>query len=80
MIADASKMIKTMMTNNAQPTSSSTSTSSGPPTYESIQRQLDELRLKMMKVEGEADGDERGVLLDSGSTHILRPPSSTEES
>ena len=79
MIADASKMIKTMMTNNAQPSSSSTSTSSGPPTYESIQRQLDELRLKMMKVEGEADGDERGVLLDSGSTHILRPPSSTEE-
>ena len=81
-IQDASKMLKTMMasTAGAQPSSSSTS-SSTIPTYESIQKQLDELKLRAMKVEkhNTADEDEKGVLLDSGSTHVLRPARHEEE-
>ena len=70
---DASKMLKTLMANSSQATSSSTSGSV--PSYESIQKQLDELRLKAMKVEGGGSPGcpEKGVLLDSGSTHVLRP-------
>ncbi|CAE7467875.1 unnamed protein product [Symbiodinium sp. KB8] len=44
--------------------------------------QLDELKLKAMKVDGD-DGpkhvEEKGVLLDSGSTHVLRPAHSEME-
>ena len=70
---DASKMLKTLMANSSQTTSSSTSGSV--PSYESIQKQLDELRLKAMKVEGGGSSGcaDKGVLLDSGSTHVLRP-------
>ena len=70
---DASKMLKTLMANSSQTTSSSTSGSV--PSYESIQKQLDELRLKAMKVEGGGTSgcSDKGVLLDSGSTHVLRP-------
>ena len=46
MLADASKMLKTMMANNP----STSSGSSTVPSYESIQKQLDELRLKAMVV------------------------------
>ena len=81
-IQDASKMLKTMMasTAGAQPSSSSTS-SSTIPTYESIQKQLDELKFRAMKVEKQntADEEEKGVLLDSGSTHVLRPAHHEEE-
>ena len=81
-IQDASKMLKTMMasTAGAQPSSSSTS-SSTIPTYESIQKQLDELKLRAMKVEKQntADEEEKGVLLDSGSTHVLRPARHEQE-
>ena len=68
-IEDASKMLKSMMTNSGLPAASSTSSV---PTYESIQKQLDELKLRAMKVDGELKR-EQGVLLDSGSTHVLRP-------
>ena len=79
MIEDASKMLKTMIASNAGATQSSST--SAVPTYESIQRQLDELKLKAMKVEKRADkeDDEVGVLLDSGSTHVLRPARSEAE-
>ncbi|CAE7852708.1 unnamed protein product, partial [Symbiodinium microadriaticum] len=78
-IADASKMIKSMM---AQSSASSAATpTSGAPTYESIQKQLDELKLRAMKVGAKVEEsvEERGVLLDSGSTHILRPPANDGE-
>ena len=78
-IADASKMIKSMM---AQSSASTPAASSGStPSYESIQRQLDELKLRAMKVGAKAEEvvEERGVLLDSGSTHILRPPANDGE-
>ena len=70
---DASKMLKSLMASSSQATSSSTSGSV--PSYESIQKQLDELRLKAMKVEGGGSPGcpDKGVLLDSGSTHVLRP-------
>ena len=71
---DASKMLKTLMASSG--TTSSPSTATSPPTYESIQRQLDELKLKAMKVDGAETSSTRkesGVLLDSGSTHVLRP-------
>ena len=70
MIADASKMLKSMMASSPTTTTPSSSTA---PTYESIQRQLDELKLRVMKVEKEdSDEEGKGVLLDSGSTHALR--------
>ncbi|CAE7777630.1 GIP [Symbiodinium sp. KB8] len=52
-----------------------------PPTYESIQKQLDEMKLKVLKVKGgpQREDDVRGVLLDSGATHILRPAKSEKE-
>ncbi|CAE7308079.1 RE1, partial [Symbiodinium sp. KB8] len=71
---DASKMLKTLMASSSQATPSSTSSSV--PSYESIQKQLDELKLKAMKVDGGESFksvEEKGVLLDSGSTHVLRP-------
>ncbi|CAE7257247.1 RE1, partial [Symbiodinium sp. CCMP2592] len=113
MLADASKMLKTMMANNPSGTpagsattpsfesiqrqldelrlksmtvdsasrgaSSSTGSSSRPPTYEEIQRQLDSLRLKVMKVTSADGEDKQGTLLDSGSTHVLRPAKDEEE-
>ena len=48
MLADASRMLKSMLAKGE--TSTSTGSSSAP-TYESIQRQLDELRLKALRVE-----------------------------
>ena len=111
-LADASKMLKTMMATNA---SASTAASTAPPTYESLQKQLDELKLKSLKVTSEDPGraemkvftevpsyleiqrqlDQRGLkavkvdepqveqgqgtLLDSGSTHVLRPARSEDE-
>ena len=79
MIEDASKMLKTMIASNAGATQSSST--SAVPTYESIQKQLDELKLKAMKVTKAAtqEDDEVGVLLDSGSTHVLRPARSDTE-
>ena len=71
---DASKMLKTLMASSSKATPSSTSSSV--PSYESIQKQLDELKLKAMKVDGGESFksvEEKGVLLDSGSTHVLRP-------
>ncbi|CAE7800726.1 GIP [Symbiodinium sp. CCMP2592] len=71
-IEDASNMLKSMMASSGLPTPS---TSSSAPTYESIQRQLDELKLKTMKVDGTKEAkaaDDSGVLLDSGATHVLR--------
>ena len=118
MLADASRMLKSML---AKGESTSTAASSSAPSYEPIQKQLDELRLKALRVDpgqGEAgatvDGgdegpttrssrqapqqeeqkegqlnamrtssinteDERGTLLDSGSTHVLRPAKDEEE-
>ena len=95
MLAEASSMLKSMMTSTAS-SSSNTSTASTVPTYESIQRQLDEMKFKAMKVDelgekkeavGEAkgiqpmveDSVEKGVLLDSGSTHVLRPAKGDQE-
>ena len=114
-LADASKMLKTMMANSSAGASTSTA---GAPTYESLQKQLDELRMKSLRVQGEesqgrheaspssstgiptydevlrqlefmtlkvmkVDGlgatDQQGTLLDSGSTHILRPAKNEEE-
>ena len=70
-IEDASKMLKSMMASSGLP---ATDSGSSIPTYESIQRQLDELKLKAMKVDGDRRvGEDQGVLLDSGSTHLLRP-------
>ena len=62
---------------NAPATSSSTAV----PTYESIQRQLDEMKLRAMKVKGGTSkgAEAQGVLLDSGSTHVLRPARSDDE-
>ena len=92
-------MLKSMMASAASSSSTSTAPSSIP-TYESIQRQLDEMRLKALKVEEEQDEGgvrlepqsvgaaikkveeehgERGVLLDSGSTHVLRPAKGDQE-
>ena len=71
---DASKMLKTLMASSGSAPSTTTATS--PPSYESTQRQLDELKLKAMKVDGVAsmpEQEEPGVLLDSDSTHVLRP-------
>ena len=76
-LTDAHRMLKTMMATTS-PTASSTST--GAPTYESIQRQLDEMKLKAMKVTGGAREEEgRGALLDSGATHVLRPAKDHKE-
>ncbi|CAE7777535.1 RE1 [Symbiodinium sp. CCMP2592] len=71
-LSDAHQMLKSMMATTA-PTTSSTST--GAPTYESIQRQLDEMKLKTLKVKAAASEEDngRGALLDSGATHVLRP-------
>ena len=79
MIEDASKMLKTMIASNAGAAQSSST--SAVPTYESIQKQLDELKLKAMKVEKRTaqEDNEVGVLLDSGSTHVLRPARSEAE-
>ena len=79
MIEDASKMLKSMLATQASAPSQSSSTEV--PTYESIQRQLDELKLRAMKVSGTPDTREElpGVLLDSGSTHVLRPARNDEE-
>ncbi|CAE7214156.1 GIP [Symbiodinium sp. CCMP2592] len=70
-LTDAHQMLKTMMATTTPPTT----TTSGAPTYESIQRQLDEMKLKALKVSTpQATEDEgRGALLDSGATHVLRP-------
>ena len=77
-LTDAHQMLRSMMATTS-PTTSSAGT--GPPTYESIQRQLDEMKLKAMKVKGPAQGEEeaRGALLDSGATHVLRPAKSDLE-
>ncbi|CAE7767290.1 RE2 [Symbiodinium sp. CCMP2592] len=72
-IEDASNMLKSMMASSGLPAAP---TSSSAPTYESIQKQLDELKLRTMKVDGTKGGqasDDSGVLLDSGATHVLRP-------
>ena len=121
MLADASRMLKSML---AKGEGSATSGSSSAPSYESIQRQLDELKLKSLRVdsspseirlaaggeEAEPTGrvpaaqggtaadsnkeeikqnavkialppqeDQKGALLDSGSTHVLRPAKDEEE-
>ena len=78
-IADASKMIKSMMAQSRA--SAPAATTGSAPSYESIQRQLDELKLRAMKVGARAEEvvEERGVLLDSGSTHLLRPPANDGE-
>ena len=71
-------MLKSMMTSSGLPAADVGNTV---PTYESIQRQLDELKLKAMKVDGELKTeDDQGVLLDSGSTHVLRPARDDRES
>ena len=124
MLADASRMLKSMLA-KGDPAPAAGSSSSAP-SYESIQRQLDELRLKSLRVEGEPGGPEvprggigakleppaddgtkidlgpsedsdkglqlqamkvsselgqgeKGTLLDSGSTHVLRPAKDEEE-
>ncbi|CAE6936887.1 GIP [Symbiodinium sp. CCMP2592] len=79
MLVDASKMLKTMMANS--PGSAPTS-STAPPSYESIQKQLDELRLKsmtVMKVSDSEGSNKQGALLDSGSMHVLRPARDEQE-
>ena len=48
MLADASRMLKSML---AKGEGSATSGSSSAPSYESIQRQLDELKLKSLRVD-----------------------------
>ena len=53
MLEDASKMLKTMIANSSTGTSTG---STAPPSYESIQKQLDELRLKAMTVENSTGG------------------------
>ncbi|OLP76435.1 hypothetical protein AK812_SmicGene43633 [Symbiodinium microadriaticum] len=70
--------LRSMMATTA---TSATTPTSGPPTYESIQKQLDEMKLKVLKVKGGPQGEDdvRGVLLDSGATHILRPAKSEKE-
>ncbi|CAE7208121.1 GIP [Symbiodinium sp. CCMP2592] len=77
-LTDAHQMLKTMM---ATTTPATTSTTTGAPTYESIQRQLDEMKLKALKVcAPRADEEERrGALLDSGATHVLRPAKDEHE-
>ena len=77
-LSDAHQMLKTMMATTS-PTSSTTT--SGAPTYESIQRQLDEMKLKALKVKipPQDDEDARGALLDSGATHVLRPAKDEQE-
>ena len=77
-LSDAHRMLKTMMATTS-PTSSTTT--SGAPTYESIQRQLDEMKLKALKVKipPQDDEDARGALLDSGATHVLRPAKDEQE-
>ncbi|CAE6958294.1 RE1 [Symbiodinium sp. CCMP2592] len=70
-LTDAHQMLKTMMAT----TTPATTTTSGAPTYESIQRQLDEMKLKALKVSTPqtTEDESRGALLDSGATHVLRP-------
>ena len=77
-LPDAHQMLRTMMATTA-PSASSTTT--GAPTYESIQRQLDEMRLKAMKVKEVvvSEDSSRGALLDSGATHVLRPAKDENE-
>ena len=60
---DASKMLKTLMASSG--TTSSPSTATSPPTYESI--------MKVDGAETSSTREESGVHLDSGSTHVLRP-------
>ena len=115
MLADASRMLKSML---ARGESGTPATSSSAPSYESIQKQLDELRLKSLRVDGVqlepssprsttraefvdaaststpareeyslnamkvsagSRDEEKGTLLDSGSTHVLRPARDDEE-
>ena len=78
-IEDASKMLKSMLATQTNAPAASSSTAV--PTYESIQRQLDEMKLRAMKVQGGAaqGAETQGVLLDSGSTHVLRPARSDDE-
>ncbi|CAE6930701.1 GIP [Symbiodinium sp. CCMP2592] len=70
-LTDAHQMLKTMMAT----TTPAATTTSGAPTYESIQRQLDEMKLKALKVSTPqtTEDERRGALLDSGATHVLRP-------
>ena len=77
-LSDAHQMLKSMMATTAPTTST---TSSGAPTYESIQRQLDEMKLKALKVKTppQDEDDARGALLDSGATHVLRPAKDEQE-
>ncbi|OLP85962.1 hypothetical protein AK812_SmicGene32990 [Symbiodinium microadriaticum] len=77
-LTDAHQMLRTMLATTAP---SATSTTTGAPTYESIQRQLDEMRLKAMKVKEVVVAEDtfRGALLDSGATHVLRPAKDENE-
>ena len=77
-LTDAHQMLKTMMANSTAPT---TTTTTGAPTYESIQRQLDEMKLRALKVNTsvQKEDDARGALLDSGATHVLRPAKDEQE-
>ena len=72
-------MLKSMLATQTNAPAASSSTAV--PTYESIQRQLDEMKLRAMKVQGGAaqGAETQGVLLDSGSTHVLRPARSDDE-
>ena len=82
MLGEATKAIKTLMAAKTSSTSTSSSgTSQG--AVESLQRQLDELRLKAVRVcaaEPWANGpEEQDALIDSGATNILRPPRDEKE-
>ena len=72
-------MLKSMLATQAN--APATSSSTAVPTYESIQRQLNEMKLRAMKVKGGTSkgAEAQGVLLDSGSTHVLRPARSDDE-
>ena len=77
-LADAAKVLKSMVAS----TSSISSTSGAVPSYEDIQKQLDELKMAKTIRMAEPEMVEavaKGVLLDSGATHVLRPARDNEE-
>ena len=76
MLGEATQAIRSLLASGA---SSSTSSSSTSAAVETLQRQLDEIRLKVMRLEKEPASGGTFALLDSGATNILREAKSSTE-
>ena len=76
MLGEATQAIRSLLASGA---SSSTASSSTSAAVETLQRQLDEIRLKVMRLEKEPASGGTFALLDSGATNILREARSPTE-